>query len=128
MTGLGMTGKGAVFPAEWSESRDAETGTRVLQITGQPAINHPSYFLQSSFLPGDASIFFTSYRTGDAQLFEASLADGSFRQLTDGPAIHPFSALFHEERNELIFTRGGSLWSKSGALWISHGPSSANPR
>jgi oligogalacturonide lyase len=102
-----MSGKGSVLPAEWPEHRDSG----VTQLTSHASINHPSYFLQSSFLPGDRSVFFTSYRTGDAQLFEASLIDGTLRQLTDGPPIHPFSALLHEERNELIFTRGGSLWA-----------------
>jgi hypothetical protein len=102
-----MSGKGAVLPAESPEHRQ----TGVIQVTSHPSINHPSYFLQSSFLPGDQSVFFTSYRTGEAQLFEASLADGTLRQLTDGPAIHPFSALLHEGRDELIFTRGGSLWA-----------------
>jgi oligogalacturonide lyase len=105
-----MNGKGAVLPAEWSDSRDLRTGARVLQITAHPSINHPSYFLQSSFLP-DGRLYFTSYRTGTAQLFEASLADGTLRQLTDGEAIHPFSPLFDDRRNELIFTRGGSLWA-----------------
>ena len=51
--------------------RDPATGAQVWQVTDGPAINHPSYFLQSSFFPGGRDIFFTSYRTGAAQLFEA---------------------------------------------------------
>ena len=35
----------------------------VVQVTNHPSINHPSYFLQSSFLP-ENKLFFTSYRTG----------------------------------------------------------------
>lgn len=105
-----MSGKGAVLAAEWSEYRDASTGSRMIQLTNHPSVNHPSYFLQSSFLP-DGRLYFTSYRTGGAQLFEASLSDGSLRQLTDGVAIHPFSPLYDERRNELIFTRGASLWA-----------------
>ena len=45
------------------------------QITDGPHINHPSYFLQSSFYPGGRAMFFTSYRTGSAQLFEVSPFD-----------------------------------------------------
>ncbi|MDZ4802201.1 MAG: hypothetical protein SGI92_28925 [Bryobacteraceae bacterium] len=97
--------------AEWLEHRDPATGTRVLQITSHSSINHPSYFLQSSFLPGDEELFFTSYRTGDAQLWIASLRDGSMRQVTSGVPIHPFSPAYQPSRNEIVFTRGGSLWA-----------------
>ena len=83
--------KGHVSPAESSSYRDAATGALVWQISSGAAISHPSYFLQSSFLPGDESLFFTSYRSGSAQLFQAGFPDGPIRQLTDGPAIHPFS-------------------------------------
>jgi hypothetical protein len=103
--------KGAILPAEWSERRDEATGTRVVQLTSHVSINHPSYFLQSSFLPGDRSLFFTSYRGGSAQLYQASLEDGSIRQLTDGAAIHPFSPALNRAADEIVFTRGGSLWA-----------------
>lgn len=104
-----MTGKGTISPAEWREERDPETGVRVLQVTSDASINHPSYFLQSSFLPGDESLFFTSYRTGAAELFEASLKNGTIRQLTDALGIHPFSPALNEARNEIVFTRRGAL-------------------
>ena len=60
----------------------------IRQLTDGPHINHPTYFLQSSFFPGDREMFFTSYRTGDAQLFEISLGSGETRQLTQRRA-HP---------------------------------------
>ncbi len=81
------------------------------QLTHHPSINHPSYFLQSSFLPGDEKLFFTSYRTGSPQLFELTIADLSTRQLTTGDPIHPFSAAYLAAREEIVFTRGGSLWA-----------------
>ena len=84
----------------------------VVQITDHPSINHPSYFLQSSFLP-DSKLFFTSYRTGDPQLWEADLRDSSVRQWTSGAPIHPFSPLYNDRRDELIFTRGGGLFAVS---------------
>ncbi|HVO99746.1 MAG TPA: hypothetical protein VMT15_16855 [Bryobacteraceae bacterium] len=93
------------------EFRDRVTGARVWQVTEGPAINHPSYFLQSSFFPGGREIFFTSYRTGSAQLFEASLDSGEARQITSGPAVHPFSAALHPGGETLVFTRGGGLWA-----------------
>jgi len=83
----------------------------IRQLTDGPHINHPTYFLQSSFFPGDGEIFFTSYRTGDAQLFELSLATGESRQLTHGAPIHPYSAALHPDGETLVVTRGGELWA-----------------
>jgi len=96
---------------EYSSYRDPATGARVHQVTNAAAISHPSYFLQSSFLPGDRELFFTSYRTGTAQLFLGEFPDGPIRQLTRGPAIHPFSPAIHPSAREIFFVRGGELWA-----------------
>ncbi len=90
---------------------DPSTGARITQVTNGPAINHPSYFLQSSFLPGGRSLFFTSYRTGQPQLFEISLDSGETRQLTSGAPIHPFSPAPDPDRRTIMVTRGGGLWA-----------------
>lgn len=84
---------------------------RVRQITDGPAISHPSYFLQSSFYPGGRSMFFTSYRSGSAQVWKASLETGEQIQLTHGAPIHPFSPALHPDGETLIVTRGGGLWA-----------------
>jgi oligogalacturonide lyase len=102
------TGKGVVWPSELSRSHDRATGVPVLQVTNHPSINHPAYFLQSSFLSEDDAIIFTSYRTGSAQLFQASLVTGKLRQLTAGPAIHPFSPAIGS--GYIYFVRAGSIW------------------
>ena len=94
------------------------TGAKVHRMTNHPSINHPSYFLQSSFLPGDEELFFTSYRKGTAQLFVAGFPDGTIRQVTEGAAVHPFSACAHPEGDRLFFVRGGEIWwvdPKTGA-------------
>jgi hypothetical protein len=77
------------------------------QITFTSCISHPSYFLQSSFYP-EGGLFFVSYASGSAQLHDTDL-DGGFRQLTQGPGIHPFSPAYRE--GELIFTQQGALWA-----------------
>ena len=91
--------------------RDRATGAQIWQVTEGPAISHPSYFLQSSFFPEGRGIFFTSYRSGSPQLFEASLDSDATRQITSGDAIHPFSAALHPDGETLVFTRGGGLWT-----------------
>jgi hypothetical protein len=83
----------------------------IRQVTSGPHLNHPTYFLQSSFFPGDREMFFTSYRTGEAQLFELSLGSGETRRLTHGAAIHPYSAALHPDGETLVVTRGGELWA-----------------
>src|ERR1035437_9022882 len=87
----------------------------IRQVTEGQHINHPTYFLQSSFFPGDGEMFFTSYRTGEAQLLEISLATGETRQLTRGAPIHPYSAALHPDGATLVVTRlatrGGELWA-----------------
>jgi oligogalacturonide lyase len=103
-------GKGAFSPSEHSEYRDRTTGALVHQLTRHPSINHPTYFLNSSFAPDGRHVIFTSYRTGSAQLFEAAFPDGGIRQLTAGPAIHPFSPAIHPDGRRVYFVRGGQVW------------------
>ena len=38
--------------------RDRATGAKIRQVTEGPAINHPTYFLQSSFFPGDREMIY----------------------------------------------------------------------
>lgn len=93
------------------EFRDTRTGALVRQLTNEPSISHPSYFLQSSFFPGDDSLFFTSYRAGSAQLFECLYPSGdNVRQLTSGPPIHPFSPALHPNGVELCFVAAGGIY------------------
>ena len=103
--------KGDRFPSEHSTYADRLTGARIHQLTAHPSINHPAYFLQSSFTPDGRALIFTSYRTPSAQLFEiAPYPDGEIRQLTDGPAIHPFSPAIHPDGARVFFVRGGGIW------------------
>jgi oligogalacturonide lyase len=104
--------KGDRSASEQSSFLDRSTGARIRQLTAHPSINHPSYFLQSSFTPNSEALIFTSYRTGSAQLFKiAPYPDGEIRQLTDGPAIHPFSPALHPDGSRVFFVRGGGVWT-----------------
>jgi hypothetical protein len=80
-------------------------------MTSHPSINHPAYFLESSFYPADEGMIFVSYRTGSAQLFDiAPFPSGEIRQLTGGAAIHPFSPAIHPDGGSVYFVRGGAIW------------------
>jgi hypothetical protein len=104
------SGKGSVFPSEHSSYIDEATGARVHQVTSHPSINHPTYFLHSSFTPDQRAILFTSYRSGQAQLCEAEFPEGEIRQLTGGEPIHPFSPAIATSGRSVFFVRGGSVW------------------
>lgn len=104
-----MSRPGARFPSEHSSSRDRVTGLTVHQMTNHPSINHATYFLQSAFAPGNGQLLFTSYRSGQAQFFEAAFPDGEIRQLTGGPPVHPFSAAFHPSGEKIFFVRGDTI-------------------
>jgi oligogalacturonide lyase len=104
-------GKGARLPSEHSSFRDRATGALIHRMTAHDSINHATYFLQSSFTPDGRSLIFVSYRTGSAQLFEiAGFPGGGIRQLTDGPAIHPFSPAIHPSGEAIFFVRDGGVW------------------
>ena len=91
---------------------DEGTGALVRRLTDEPSISHPSYFLQSSFYPGDRALFFTSYRDGVAQLYDCAYPAGDrVRQLTKGTVgIHPFSPALHPDGEDLCFVRGGAIF------------------
>lgn len=102
--------KGDRSRSEHSVSTDGRTGAVVHQLTSHLSINHPTYFLNSSFTDDQSALIFTSYRTGEAQLFEVGYPDGEIRQLTDADAIHPFSPAIAAS-GEVYFVRGGAVWA-----------------
>lgn len=100
-----------LIASEHSTYRDAATGRLVHQMTTAAAINHATYFLQSSFTPGDEAMIFISNRSGAFQLFEINpFPHGGIRQLTDGPAIHAFSPAIRGDGRTIYFVRGAELW------------------
>lgn len=95
--------------SEYRRFNDPETGAVVHQLTQHASINHPAYFLNSSFTPDGRFVIFTSYRTGCAQLHELEFPDGAIHQLTQGEAIHPYSAVISRAGSEVFFVRGNSM-------------------
>lgn len=103
--------KGTESASEIHRERDAATDTEVLRMTSHNSINHATYFLQSSFTPDAETMVFISNRTGTWQLFCISpFPEGPIRQLSDGPAIHPFSPAIHQDGRRVFFVRGASVW------------------
>ena len=110
---MAASGKGWMSAPERSIFEDAKSGVKVHRVTASAAISHHTYFLQSSFTPGNRQLLFTSYRTGDAQLFAAEWPGGEIRQLTEGAPVHPFSASIHPDGDTVFFVRGNAVWAIS---------------
>lgn len=90
---------------------DPSTGAAIHRLTSAPCINHATYFLQSSLTPDGRTLIFTSYRTGNAQLFSVEdFPSGPIRQWTDADPIHPFSPAIDAAGTEVYFVRAGSVW------------------
>lgn len=82
---------------------------RVTQITDGPSISHPTYFLQSSFTPGNRELFFTSYRSGSPELHILPYPNGEPRQLTHNANIHPYSPALHPDGRRIFFIAKGCV-------------------
>jgi oligogalacturonide lyase len=95
--------------SEYNRLRDEQTGATIHQLTSHPSVNHPTYFLTSSFTPDGRHIVFTSYRAGAPHLYELEFPDGAMRQLTDGDPIHPYSASLSRDGAEVYVTRKGRI-------------------
>src|SRR5262249_20696929 len=109
MAGAAFTRMARAASSEYRRFRDQATGATVHQLTSHPSINHPAYFLTSSFTPDGKYVIFTSYRSGAPQLYELEFPDGPIRQLTKVEGLHPYSATISRDGSEIYFTRKGNL-------------------
>jgi oligogalacturonide lyase len=91
------------------ETRDVETGCRVLQLTDHPSINHHLYFLTPSLTSDECTLIFASYRTGRCEYFRRGFPDGETVQLTDEEGIHGYSGLITPDGHRLLYTAGGAV-------------------
>lgn len=113
--------KGQIFDSEHAIEVDPSTGATVHRLTAHPSIQHATYFLQSSFLPGGDGIIFTSYRSGAAQLYSVEpFPSGPIRQWTGDVPIHPFSPAIHPDGERVFFVRGGAIWQIDRASLAEH--------
>src|SRR5215471_7412915 len=86
----GPRGKTANIAAEIKEYKDADTGARVVQLTGDGSDNVHLYFTSESFLKGGAErIVFGSNRSKRFQFYLLEIREKKLVQLTDGDNIEP---------------------------------------
>ncbi len=97
------------FPSEHRTVTDEQTGVGLHQLTDAECINHTPYYLTSAFSPDEEDVLFTSYRTGEPQLYEVTYPDGVIRQLTNVENLHPMSAVYAGDGSEIYYTRDGTI-------------------
>lgn len=73
---------GTVYPSEWRELVDEQTGQRVRQLTAMGS-NYQLYFYNPSVTADGGSLVFYSDRSGLSNLFRLDLHSGKIVQLTD---------------------------------------------
>ncbi len=96
-------------PSEHRTLNDPRTGAVLHQLTSAGCINHTPYYLASAFSPDEEHVLFTSYRTGAPQLYEVDFPGGPIRQLTDRDDLHPMSATYGIDGEEIFYTRNGAI-------------------
>lgn len=65
---------------------------KVFQITNSRSINHSFYFTNSSFID-ENTVAFTSYRSGEPNIFMAQIGKNKIVQLTESGDVNPFSPI-----------------------------------
>ena len=73
--------------AEWSTSKDKQTGVEVAQLTNYPGDSHHFYFTNPGWYDGDRKLLFSSARENRTNLHGLDLATGEIEQLTDLEAV-----------------------------------------
>jgi len=72
-------GKGSRHAPEGCVYTDRVTGAAVRQLTDHPSVNHPTYFLQSSFTPDGKALVFRSGQRATGEPISAASGDGRSR-------------------------------------------------
>jgi Tol biopolymer transport system component len=103
MTGRTSRPPFTIEPAEWTTTRDEESGRTVRQYTGAAANSYPLYYFVPSITPDGRWMVFHSERSGMVQLHRTDLRDGSSVQLTDGDTTDAGWAIWCEQHLDGIF-------------------------
>lgn len=93
-------------PDEPHEYVEAETGVRVIRLTGGSARNVPLYFTGSTFSRDAQKVFFWSDRSGDWQVYAVEIATGRVEQLTQLRAGAAYLACPSPAREEMVLVDG----------------------
>ena len=101
--------KGSTWPVQITETRDAETGALIRQMTDGPAMSHSLYFSIPSWTPDGEAMILTSYRSGEANLFKLDEAAGHMVQLTDAHGFDGLAACPSRDGGRVFYNVAGEV-------------------
>ena len=101
---------------DWGVERqsyvDLLTGTRIEEMTREPAVSDNLYYHFSNFTADNRFLIFASKRSDSWQLFRAEVKTGRLVQLTDSPGVGSRSACpDHTNARRLYFLRGPEVFA-----------------
>ena len=99
----------AVPSVEWVKFNDCTTGHEVIQMTSSEHGTWATHFNTTTVTPDDRYLVFSSDRTGNWQLYRASLENGEILQLTDVNSLANSSFTMHPNGTEALFGFDGKL-------------------
>lgn len=102
--------KGDMLPSESIESRDAETGVRIRQVTSHNSIHHHPFYYVPAYDDAMSWLFFVSHRTGLPQFFAERCETGELIQLTDREDLNEWSLHPSHDGLHLYYTTMTGGW------------------
>jgi len=100
----GARGRTERVESEVKEYRDADTGARVMQLTGGDSDNVHLYFTSESFIGGSERLVFGSNRSGRFQFYLLEIRERKLVQLTGGEGVSPLQACLSPAGRLFYFT------------------------
>lgn len=101
------------FPPESSTFTDPRTGARVRQVTNHPSINHHPFYYLPCMDDAMTRLFFSSHRTGRAEIWCEIRASGELQQLTEQPELGEWSVHPSHDGRYVYYVAGTAAWRVS---------------
>lgn len=97
--------KGDIYPLEYHEYIDEDTGSRVTRLTPPDVICHRNYFYQKCFLDEGRSLIFAAEFDGFRNYYRLELATGNATQLTEGAGDNTFGGFLSPDEQYLYYVK-----------------------
>ncbi|RXA97692.1 MULTISPECIES: oligogalacturonate lyase family protein [Yersinia] len=97
--------KGDIYPLEYHEYIDQDTGSRVTRLTPPNVICHRNYFYQKCFLNEGRALIFAAEFDGFRNYYRLELSSGIATQLTEGPGDNTFGGFLSPDEQYLYYVK-----------------------
>ncbi|MFD1674043.1 oligogalacturonate lyase family protein [Alicyclobacillus fodiniaquatilis] len=106
------TGKGYIWPTEWTEFRDPFSGVHIRQLTNYRAHSAHLYFTENGWYDENRRLLFISDRENRTNLFSLCMSTGEITQLTDlDEKITNINPCLNPEGTKAYFSTGEKVYA-----------------